>query len=92
MGTYQMVAFVGFLELFVMKEDAYGGPGSAFVGDFRNGAIDFGWDKLSPEAQTKKRAIELNNGTSERETDRAQYSLHHAAMPCPALRWLPTNR
>ena len=64
MGTYQMVAFVGFLELFVMKEDAFGGPGSAFVGDFRNGAIDFGWDKLSAEAQTKKRAIELNNGTS----------------------------
>ena len=36
-------------------------PG-AFPGDFRNGYIDFGWDKLSPEEQRKKRSIELNNG------------------------------
>lgn len=33
-----------------------------FVGDFRNGFIDFGWDKLNEETKMKKRAIELNNG------------------------------
>ena len=33
-----------------------------FVGDYRNGALDFGWDKLSAETKLKKRAIELNNG------------------------------
>merc|ERR1711935_639412 len=34
----------------------------AFVGDFRNGAIDFGWDKFDEETKFAKRAIELNNG------------------------------
>lgn len=33
-----------------------------FVGDYRNGALDFGWDNLSPELKFKKRTIELNNG------------------------------
>ena len=33
-----------------------------FMGDFRNGYIDFGWDKLSDDAKMRKRAIELNNG------------------------------
>merc|ERR1719232_627244 len=57
-GLLQIVAFVGFLELFVMKDV----KGTAeFPGDFRNG---FGpsWDKLSDEEKREKRAIELNNG------------------------------
>eukprot|EP00339_Tiarina_fusa_P015945 CAMPEP_0117055554 /NCGR_PEP_ID=MMETSP0472-20121206/38522_1 /TAXON_ID=693140 ORGANISM="Tiarina fusus, Strain LIS" /NCGR_SAMPLE_ID=MMETSP0472 /ASSEMBLY_ACC=CAM_ASM_000603 /LENGTH=204 /DNA_ID=CAMNT_0004771615 /DNA_START=13 /DNA_END=627 /DNA_ORIENTATION=+ len=33
-----------------------------FVGDYRNGALDFGWDKLDDATKLKKRAIELNNG------------------------------
>jgi Chlorophyll A-B binding protein len=45
-GLAQIVAFIGFLELFVMKDVTGDGE---FVGDFRNGAIDFGWDSLSPE-------------------------------------------
>ncbi|KAL3778950.1 hypothetical protein ACHAWO_013647 [Cyclotella atomus] len=57
-GLGQIVAFVGFLELFVMKDIT----GGEFVGDFRNGAIDFGWDKFDEETKLKKRAIELNNG------------------------------
>jgi len=57
-GLYQIIALCGFLELFVMKDVT--GKGE-FPGDFRNG-FDFGWDKLSPEVQLKKRAIELNNG------------------------------
>ena len=33
-----------------------------FPGDFRNGALDFGWDTFSEETKLRKRAIELNNG------------------------------
>jgi hypothetical protein len=57
-GLFQIAAFIGFLELAVMK-DVVGGE---FVGDFRNNFIDFGWDLLSPEEQDRKRGIELNNG------------------------------
>ena len=58
-GLLQIVAFVGILELFVMK-DVTGE--SEFPGDFRNGALDFGWDSLDEETKLSKRAIELNNG------------------------------
>lgn len=58
-GLYQLIAFIGFLELFVMK-DLIGGE---FPGDFRNGQIDFGWDSFDDETKLRKRAIELNNGT-----------------------------
>mmetsp|Transcript_13903 Transcript_13903/g.13711 ORF Transcript_13903/g.13711 Transcript_13903/m.13711 type:complete len:214 (-) Transcript_13903:162-803(-) len=33
-----------------------------FKGDFRNGALDFGWDKRDAAWKLKKRGIELNNG------------------------------
>ena len=33
-----------------------------FVGDFRNGALDFGWDEQTDEWKKKKRTIEINNG------------------------------
>jgi hypothetical protein len=39
--------------------------GNEFVGDFRNGYIDFGWDTFSEEEKLQKlqkRAVELNNG------------------------------
>jgi hypothetical protein len=35
---------------------------SEFPGDFRNGALDFGWDTFDEETKLSKRAIELNNG------------------------------
>ena len=57
-GIAQLVAFIGFLELAVMK-DITGGD---FVGDFRNGFIDFGWDSFDEETKLQKRAIELNQG------------------------------
>ena len=59
-GLGQIVAFVGVLELFVMKDIE--GTGNEFVGDFRNGALDFGWDTFDEETKLSKRAIELNNG------------------------------
>jgi hypothetical protein len=39
-GIGQIIAFIGFLELAVMKDIT----GGEFVGDFRNDALDFGWD------------------------------------------------
>ena len=57
-GIAQIVAFIGALELFVMKDIT----GGEFVGDFRNDAIDFGWDTFDEETKMSKRAIELNQG------------------------------
>jgi Chlorophyll A-B binding protein len=59
-GALQVAAFVGFLELGVMKDIE--GTGNEHVGDFRNGAIDFGWDTFSEETKLQKRAVELNQG------------------------------
>lgn len=59
-GVLQMFLFVGFLELGVMK--SIDGKGNEFVGDFRNGSLDFGWDNFDAETKLQKRAIELNNG------------------------------
>merc|ERR1712051_618204 len=61
-GFAQIFAFVGLLELGVMKDSANGAEPGEFVGDFRNGAIDFGWDTFDEETKLSKRAIELNNG------------------------------
>jgi hypothetical protein len=58
-GLGQIVLFIGILELFVMKDVT--GTGE-FKGDFRNGALDFGWDTFGEKTKLKKRAIELNNG------------------------------
>jgi hypothetical protein len=58
-GKLQMLFFVGFLELFIMK-DVTGE--NAFVGDFRNGFLDFGWDNFDEQTKLQKRGIELNNG------------------------------
>ena len=44
------------------NQNALGDSPAEFKGDFRNGALDFGWDKLSPDAKMRKRAIELNQG------------------------------
>ena len=59
-GLIQIIAFVGALELGVMKDIE--GKGNEFVGDFRNGSIDFGWDTFDEDTKLSKRAIELNNG------------------------------
>jgi hypothetical protein len=57
-GIGQIVAFIGILELAVMKDIT----GGEFPGDFRNGALDYGWDSFDAETKMEKRAIELNNG------------------------------
>lgn len=40
----------------------YTGFSPDFKGDFRNGFIDFGWDKQTDAWKTNKRTIELNQG------------------------------
>ena len=57
-GALQVLAFVGFLELAVMKDIT----GGEFVGDFRNDAFDLGWDSFDEETKLSKRAVELNQG------------------------------
>ncbi|KAI2507609.1 chlorophyll A-B binding protein [Fragilaria crotonensis] len=59
-GLVQIIAFIGVLEVAFLKDVP--GTGNEFVGDFRNGYIDFGWDTFSEEEKLTKRAIELNNG------------------------------
>ena len=58
---YQMVAFVTVAEICNRDADWLDNK-AEFVGDYRNGALDFGWDKFSDEMKLKKRATELNNG------------------------------
>jgi hypothetical protein len=57
-GITQILAFIGFLEIAVMRDRV----GGEFPGDFRNNFIDFGWDTFSDQKKLEKRAIELNNG------------------------------
>ena len=57
-GLAQIIAFIGFLEVAVMKDIT----GGEFPGDFRNDYIDFGWDSFDEETKLQKRAVELNNG------------------------------
>ena len=59
-GFVQLVAFIGVLECTFMRDVE--GTGNEFVGDFRNGYIDFGWDDFDEETKLSKRASELNNG------------------------------
>merc|ERR1712037_936360 len=61
-GTGQILVFCGLLELLVMKDSANGAEPGEFVGDFRNGYIDFGWDTFDEETKLFKRGVELNNG------------------------------
>ena len=57
----QMSAF--FVVAEIVNRDAHWLDNKAeFVGDYRNGALDFGWDKLSDASKMNKRAIELNQG------------------------------
>merc|ERR1719356_1527137 len=58
LAVAQIFFFCGALELWVMKDYGEG----EFVGDFRNGFIDFGWDTFTDEQKAFKRGVELNNG------------------------------
>mmetsp|Transcript_42948 Transcript_42948/g.91312 ORF Transcript_42948/g.91312 Transcript_42948/m.91312 type:complete len:254 (-) Transcript_42948:131-892(-) len=57
----QMAVFFVLAEI-VNREAPWSGVEAEFVGDYRNGAIDYGWDKFSDEKKLRTRAVELNNG------------------------------
>ena len=54
----QMGAFLTCAE--ICNRDAFGK--AEFIGDYRNGALDFGWDKFDEATKLKKRTTELNQG------------------------------
>eukprot|EP00527_Entomoneis_sp_CCMP2396_P004701 CAMPEP_0198155300 /NCGR_PEP_ID=MMETSP1443-20131203/69055_1 /TAXON_ID=186043 /ORGANISM="Entomoneis sp., Strain CCMP2396" /LENGTH=198 /DNA_ID=CAMNT_0043822047 /DNA_START=766 /DNA_END=1362 /DNA_ORIENTATION=- len=54
----QMLAFFAVAEM--INRDAFGK--AEFIGDYRNGALDFGWDKLDEGTKLRKRKVELNQG------------------------------
>jgi hypothetical protein len=57
----QMLAFFAVAEI-VNRDATWLDNKAEFVGDYRNGALDFGWDKLDDATKLKKRSVELNNG------------------------------
>lgn len=58
LGIAQIFAFVGFLELFIMKQKEGSFPGDmSLVNPFEKQ-----WESFSEETKLSKRAIELNNG------------------------------
>ena len=57
----QMLAFFTVAEIINRDADWLDNE-AEFVGDYRNGALDFGWDKLDEKTKLRKRSIELNNG------------------------------
>ena len=59
---FQMAAFFTVAE--IVNREAVWVPGvkAEFPGDYRNGALDFGWDKYDEKTKMTKRTIELNNG------------------------------
>jgi hypothetical protein len=57
-GKLQLLAFIGALEVFVMRDFT----GGEFPGDLRNNYIDFGWDTFDDATKLRKRSIELAQG------------------------------
>lgn len=57
-GKLQLLAFIGFLEVFVMRDFV----GGEFPGDLRNNYFDLGWDTFDDATKARKRAIEINQG------------------------------
>mmetsp|Transcript_16634 Transcript_16634/g.28064 ORF Transcript_16634/g.28064 Transcript_16634/m.28064 type:complete len:205 (+) Transcript_16634:10-624(+) len=57
-GKFQIFAFIGALEVFVMRDFV----GGEFPGDLRNDYFDLGWDTFDEDTKLRKRTIELNQG------------------------------
>jgi hypothetical protein len=57
----QMLAFFSVAEI-VNRDASWLDNKAEFVGDYRNGALDFGWNNFDAATKLKKRTIELNQG------------------------------
>jgi hypothetical protein len=60
-----------------------------FVGDYRNGSLDYGWDKFDEETKLKKRSIELNNGRAAMMGIAGLYYHEMAGVSILPGGWLP---
>lgn len=58
----QTAMTIGLAEIVNREATWVDGVKAEHVGDYRNGALDFGWDKYDDATKLKKRAVELNNG------------------------------
>jgi len=58
----QMTAFFAIAEIINRDAEWVEGVKPEFPGDYRNGALDFGWDSFTAEEKLQKRSIELSNG------------------------------
>ena len=58
----QMLAFFTVAEIVNREATWVDGVKAEFPGDYRNNALDFGWDNFDDATKLKKRTIELNNG------------------------------
>lgn len=54
----QMILTMAVAEI-ANQEASYAGIKQEFIGDFRNGALDFGWDKFDDATKMRKRNIEM---------------------------------
>mmetsp|Transcript_32902 Transcript_32902/g.71049 ORF Transcript_32902/g.71049 Transcript_32902/m.71049 type:complete len:207 (+) Transcript_32902:68-688(+) len=57
----QMALFFVLAEI-VNRDAEWADTEAEFIGDYRNGALDFGWDRFSDAKKLRTRAVELNNG------------------------------
>ena len=58
----QMAAFFFVAEIVNREATWLSDVKAEFPGDYRNNALDFGWDKQTAEWKLRKRAVELNQG------------------------------
>jgi Chlorophyll A-B binding protein len=58
----EVVAQMGMTWIFMEMANRDQTGNAEFVGDFRNGYLDFGWDSQSADWKKNKRTIELNQG------------------------------
>ena len=60
-GKFVLIQMGAFLTCAEICNRSLPGMGE-HIGDYRNGVLDFGWDKFDDATKLKKRTIELNQG------------------------------
>merc|ERR1719199_1292881 len=84
----QFIATVALMEAANRDQSGTAGVSSSwkpeFQGDFRNGALDFGWDKYDDAAKKRKRSIEINNGRAAMMASLASWFMTSSTPTCPS--------